>query len=181
MKLSEASKYLPFVQAAAEGKTIQYKRPDKNTWRDMYDSDFYNPPEAYRIKPQEESEAAKFRALWEQGKKVEFSFDNGQSWLPICYLFLNIDNNAYLDKNYVFRLAQEPILRPWKPEEVPVGALIRTKSCCNYPSLILCVNVEAITISNFNPVQLKVRLENLTEYEHSLDHGVTWLPCGVME
>ena len=59
MKLSEAAKYLPFVQAAAEGKTIQYK----NTAEVWLDCDmenilsFDNPPEFYRIKP-----APKFRA-----------------------------------------------------------------------------------------------------------------------
>jgi hypothetical protein len=73
----------------------------------------------------------------------------------------------------------EPTLRPWKPEEVPVGAMVRnigTKSrylitewCCAYPT--------TITVSGCK-YSFDVMLRS---YEHSLDHGKTWHPCGVEE
>jgi len=52
MDKDNAKDYLPFVQALAEGKTIQVK--DKNgNWNDMkYGVNFDSDPENYRIKPE---------------------------------------------------------------------------------------------------------------------------------
>lgn len=50
MKLSQAKEYLPFVQAAAEGKTIQVRFG--HGWCDrVTDTGFAEPPDHYRIKP----------------------------------------------------------------------------------------------------------------------------------
>lgn len=51
MKLSQAKEYLPFVQAAAEGKTIQWKH--ETGWIDFEeDCNFSDPAHEYRIKPE---------------------------------------------------------------------------------------------------------------------------------
>ena len=46
----EAKELLPIMQAYAEGRTIQFL--DGGKWFDLYESDFYESPERYRIKPE---------------------------------------------------------------------------------------------------------------------------------
>lgn len=79
----------------------------------------------------------------------------------------------------------EPILRPWKPEEVPVGALIRVKVTKYLDGLhiqmILYICPCGVTLSARNG-HMECEIKELAStYEHSSDHGKTWLPCGVME
>jgi hypothetical protein len=53
MDRSNAAKYLPFVQALAEGKELQIQLND-GTWSNIgthVDVSFSEPPECYRIKP----------------------------------------------------------------------------------------------------------------------------------
>jgi hypothetical protein len=53
MNKENAHLYLPFVQAMADGKTIQWKS-DENFWSDIDEIEFcmYDDPECYRIKPE---------------------------------------------------------------------------------------------------------------------------------
>lgn len=67
-----------------------------------------------------------------------------------------------------WRLYTEPKLRPWEPEEVPLGAWMRHKqSLRRY--LIISDGLE------------EGHADWLSNYEHSIDGGKTWLPCGVEE
>ena len=50
MNKENAAKYLPFVTAMAEGKTIQISRGGSG-WEDAENLEFTNFPECYRIKP----------------------------------------------------------------------------------------------------------------------------------
>ena len=50
MTREEAKELLPIIQAYAEGKTIQFF--DGGKWYDVYETDFYQSPEKYRIKPE---------------------------------------------------------------------------------------------------------------------------------
>ena len=50
MTREEAKEMLPIIQAFAEGKTIQFL--DGGKWLDLCESDFYESPERYRIKPE---------------------------------------------------------------------------------------------------------------------------------
>ena len=50
MTREEAKELLPIMQAYAEGKTIQFLNGGK--WYDVYDADFYQSPDIYRIKPE---------------------------------------------------------------------------------------------------------------------------------
>ena len=135
MYLEDLKNFIPILQAAAEGKTIQYRcYATCGDWTDFYVGEtlhFDMPLEDYRIKP-------------------------------------------------------EPKFRPWKPEEVPVGALIRFMTVGNTivgQYLIIASDFAGIVYSNTEskPVLQKTGLANIMNYEHSLDHGKTWLPCGVME
>jgi len=85
-----------------------------------------------------------------------------------------------------YRIKPEPKLRPWKREEVPVGALIRSNTAlvgCQYPRVILGVTSRGTV--QFPGDDNVIRSDDLQECfdlrEHSIDGGKTWLPCGVME
>ena len=50
MTREQVKELLPIIQAYAEGKTIQFLNGGK--WYDVYDTDFYQSPDVYRIKPE---------------------------------------------------------------------------------------------------------------------------------
>ena len=50
MTREQVEKLLPIMQAYAEGKTIQFLNGGK--WYDVYDTDFYQSSDRYRIKPE---------------------------------------------------------------------------------------------------------------------------------
>ena len=50
MTREQVKKLLPIMQAYAEGKTIRFLNGGK--WYDVYDTDFYQSPDVYRIKPE---------------------------------------------------------------------------------------------------------------------------------
>lgn len=52
MNASNAKAYLPFVQALAEGKTIQWSPGSYAEWKDTPELYFGNDPSRYRIKPE---------------------------------------------------------------------------------------------------------------------------------
>lgn len=72
-------------------------------------------------------------------------------------------------------LYTEPKLRPWKPEEVPVGAWMREKNG-GLPSLIVAVTGRTLHRGHGDSIQFDYALNH---YEHSTDNGVTWKPCGI--
>lgn len=86
-------------------------------------------------------------------------------------------------KSYSFRLAPEPPakkFRPWKPEEVPVGALVRLKENVKDIGLIIASAGGGIIFSSYaNGLCDYGASKVLDTCEHSLDNGKTWLPCGV--
>lgn len=51
MTIEEAKKFLPIIQAYAEGKTIQINYPPTG-WKDIYLPSFNGSPSSYRIKPE---------------------------------------------------------------------------------------------------------------------------------
>lgn len=117
MKLSQAKDYLPFVQAAAEGKTIQWQ-DTFGDWRDLSRSENIEGTSPIRIKP-------------------------------------------------------EPKLRPWKPEEVPVGAIVKTKDG-KVRGMITGVGEYGIVVGNCSNAFQASKI--FSEFEQ-LDGK----PCGVEE
>lgn len=82
---------------------------------------------------------------------------------------------------------KQPTLRPWKPEEVPVGALLKSsvgeyiimgRNSCGYKNTDTSMYVE---ISAQNNIRGGWQIFNTVGSQYSLDHGKTWQPCGVME
>jgi hypothetical protein len=68
-------------------------------------------------------------------------------------------------------------LRPWRPEEVPLGAWTRLKEHPHCRQLITEVSEYCVGIG----IDARGLDKILIDSEHSTDSGKTWLPCGVEE
>lgn len=73
---------------------------------------------------------------------------------------------------------EPPRLRAWKAEEVPVGAMCRVIGTADR-FLITMQSGRHLRTScgGFEHEPYAI----VGVWEHSTDHGATWLPCGVME
>ena len=69
----------------------------------------------------------------------------------------------------MYHIKSNPVLRPWTADEVPLGAWMRKKQD------LTCRWLLSVTAND------AVRKDMSECSEHSIDKGVTWLPCGVME
>jgi hypothetical protein len=69
----------------------------------------------------------------------------------------------------MYRIKPTATLRPWTADEVPLGMQARNRE---YPKTRWLIDR---TSSEEN------RKDWCEKYEHSIDCGKTWLPCGVME
>lgn len=117
---------------------------------------------------------------WSEGKTLQVFTDLG--WAD----FINGDTAAFNREPSDYRIKPEPKLRAWKPEEVPVGALIRNKQ-----RTYVAVITEATGHSFYAGTDREFALDDSAKItgwradffnqEHSLDGGKTWHPCGVME
>ena len=123
---------------------------------------------------------------WAQGKKVEACPPVNNIWLEVTPVGAAVERPIgkclpdvfTSDLAFRFRLAPEPPAkkyRPWAPEEVPVGALIRAVGS-KWRGLILGVTAPGRIEHFAGRTDLCYACEN---HEHSIDNGKTWLPCGV--
>jgi hypothetical protein len=105
-----------------------------------------------------------------EGKQVQLNC--GGKWIDFDTLDFSASPHHY-------RIKPTPTLRPWRAEEVPVGALIRNKQRDSEQNryLIIAVNGDYVAAGRGMYEHLNVLFNNS---EHSLDHGKTWLPCGVV-
>lgn len=113
---------------------------------------------------------------YSEGKEIQFR-GMGGIWSTMNYLAFKEDVNEY-------RIKPEPKLRPWKPEESPLGMWLREKRRADsIHYLVLAVNTinKGVRIYEDNKTRDIDMEQLLNRYEHSLDNGKTWLPCGVME
>ena len=62
MTKEDIKEFMPLMQAMLEGKTIQLL--DGGKWLDVYETDFHESPERYRIKPE-----PKYRPFRTRNKK----------------------------------------------------------------------------------------------------------------
>lgn len=95
--------------------------------------------------------------------------------------WINMENDIeFLDPIISYRIKPQHTLRPWKPEEVPVGCLIRSKTPDSPHNKYVIISLNGNHVS-FGIGGWKYMYSLLKDHEHSLDHGKTWLPCGVVE
>lgn len=121
-------------------------------------------------------EAVKYRseiAALADGKTIQYRHARSDGWQDID------DPSFAIDCEY--RIKPEPKLRPWRPEEVPVGAWLRRKMPPTGYHVWLIVGVSASSGDVAFSQDSHRSLEEILNYEHSTDNGATWRPCGVME
>jgi len=109
---------------------------------------------------EETKEAIRIMQAFVDGKEVEHWYY--EMWVKIHVPRWDWDNTEY-------RIKPTPTFRPWTADEVPLGAWMRMKSDREYRFLIS------------NTESFGGREHWLKDFEHSIDGGKTWLPCGVME
>jgi hypothetical protein len=125
---------------------------------------------------------------WAQGKRVEAEALglSTRIWAPIHSLgtkdgYWNPNVFADISGVYKFRLAPEPPAKKWRvwgieDARANIGKLVK-RIHTNNAQLIVGIkwptHVDVGQSENFT-------VEYLAEhFEHSIDHGKTWLPCGV--
>lgn len=89
---------------------------------------------------------------------------------------------SFTDSDY--RIKPTPEYRPWRPEEVPVGAWIRAATDFarrhGYFSSIIGVSISNIMTVEDSVEDMMMTFEKaFNNYEYSIDKGKTWKPCGV--
>jgi hypothetical protein len=107
-------------------------------------------------------EAIRVMQAFVDGKEVKWRYRGLEEWYTIIPLTWNWRDCEY-------RIKFIPVLRPWTADEVPLGAWMRRGTDPKFRWLILNVGND------------DMRMDFYLKNEHSIDKGVTWLPCGVME
>lgn len=112
-----------------------------------------------------------------RGSKVQFrrksSASDPHAWFGGVAISFNWSD-------YDYRIKQEPKLRDWKPEEVPLycmfkkGERIRLNLGVTSTGVLMAHSESfPVCVYSFDCLRL--------EYVHSRDGGATWHPCGVLE
>ena len=114
-------------------------------------------------------EAIRIMQAFVDGNEVQ---RHGKQWNPKESLkpdWSDIDEPCWDFDNCYYRIKPTPTFRPWTADEVPLGMQARIRE---YPKTRWLIDR---TSSEEN------RKDWCEKYEHSIDGGKTWLPCGVME
>jgi len=106
-------------------------------------------------------EAIRVMQAFVDGKEVRYKAPNNE-WLPT-------NNPAWNWFDCEYRIKPTPVLRPWTADEVPLGAWMRKKQD---------ISNRWVVIDTRDGHWRQAWFE---ESEHSIDKGITWHPCGVME
>jgi hypothetical protein len=109
---------------------------------------------------EETKEAIRIMQAFVDGKEVEFHCRDGWKQTDIPQWQFGATK---------YRIKPTTVLRPWTPDEVPLGAWGRNPK---YPKTRWLIDR---TSSEEN------RMDWYKNYEHSTDGGKTWSACGVVE
>jgi hypothetical protein len=113
-----------------------------------------------------------------EGKNVEVNVanrDNPHAFTPVTLPDFGCDVSDY-------RIAPEPKLRPWKPEEVPVGAVFRwPQGLQKLRTRFLITEVDECNVFFGSRYSTSFSEMVTLNGEHSIDGGKTWAPCGILE
>lgn len=79
----------------------------------------------------------------------------------------------------LINIPEQPKYRAWKPEEVPVGCIMKTRDTGSRWVLIGINEQHLLKIAgDTGHRSIEYAFNN---YDHSVDGGKTWLTCGVLE
>ena len=122
-------------------------------------------------------EIAAIMATYEPGQVWQFKTKGTEKWND----FVMRQAEPCWDWNsYDYRRKPEPKLRPWRTEEVPVGAL---HNWFGFVSVILAAHDNKMFFLNRNGEVTYNYLDSgaVNIGKFSLDNGKTWHPCGALE
>jgi len=136
------------------------------------------------MKPLRAKELLPIITAFAEGKTIQYRYPGDSHYTELAELG-DLIHSYDLDVNN-YRIKPTPTLRPWRPEEVPVGAIVRDPK---YNSVWL---ITALWEQHKGSGDYRVflnggnyeghKLEYFTDDKmlYSPDHGKTWLPCGVV-
>lgn len=108
-----------------------------------------------------------------RGKEIEGKTSEG--------LWTDMRDNIEFDSLIInYRIKPQPTLRPWKPEEVPVGAAFKSDDS-RLPTAWIDTTPIGLVLGLYLHSKEVSYLSLAEHWKHSLDHGKTWLPCGVVK
>jgi hypothetical protein len=109
--------------------------------------------------------------------RVQWYDKNSERWLN-----WPTETDKFLgDVDRPIRIKPEPKLRPWTFHEIPVGQLLKTP---DGQGLIVAGRIYNGGTYVYIGRNWELNVKHLAldlNYQHSLDQGKTWLPCGVVE
>lgn len=127
--------------------------------------------EALSMAAEQATEQTEAYWAWRAGKTVQIFCVLDNSWRDLA-------PNSVLHSHLILRRKPQPKLRPWKPEEVPIGARVREKHCDWTGTIVAAVDCGFM-------IHVKtawlVEWGNAAHYMFSTDGGKTWAPVGVVE
>jgi hypothetical protein len=133
--------------------------------------------------PREHSKALRaVRQAWEDGKEIEFNNKHDESG----WLLYKGEAPDWYNKAIEWRVKAEPKLRPWRTEEVPVGALYRNKNSKNRSLIVAGIDHHRFPIRVIGQLKdteiagdrLDTAFAN-REWKWPHEPETAWRPCGV--
>lgn len=115
---------------------------------------------------------------WLNDKEIQFQVVGEFNWIDY-----GLSSPNFFNSSLNWRIKPEKKLRPWKPEEVPVGAMFRPKSS----GRSWVMQIAGINWAYSDGAKIYFNGGSTTPQrifemdEHSTDGGKTWHPCGVEE
>ena len=121
---------------------------------------------------EELKQAAEVMLAAAEGAAIQVKNVSGLVWADT-----NPSDAGWNWNHFTYRIKPTKTLRPWKPEEVPLGAQTRIDEVPQERDMIVGVNSIGVLLANDSGSYPFKDLLELREY--SIDGGVTWKPCGV--
>lgn len=133
-----------------------------------------------------ELEANGVLPAWRHGRKLQWDHkESVGGWKPVLSL-----NPLFHVQELIFRVEPQVKIRPWKAEEVPVGAVMRHKDWVGSGNLLI-TGVWDDCVMWMTPANRLVELQFQKMVEDGWEYSIdpvgtpqskrTWRPCGVVE
>lgn len=116
-------------------------------------------------------QAAEVMLAAAEGKQIQVAGKESNLWVDCMY------SPEWDWAENTYRIKPTKTLRPWKPEDVPLGAQTRIDEVPQERDMIVGVNSIGVLLANDSGAYPFKDLLELREY--STDGGITWSPCGV--
>lgn len=124
--------------------------------------------------PSRASSIANMLSAFAAGKTVQWQNMNGD-WLDY-----NPDIHEFFHC-HEWRIKPAATLRPWRPEKVPSGAKFHIKGATCWGTVMEACFKYVVFWSHPRKDTIEVSYSKLCDdYEHSLDNGLSWKPCGIL-